>query len=277
MAVALLALFVALGGSGYAAVSLNGKNIQNRSIAGKKLRPNTLGGTEINEVKLGLVPRAGNANLLTGLGPDAFLAASGKATDADRLDGEDSASFLRATAKAADADKLDGQDSGAFLSATAKAADADQLDDKDSTAFAPAGGHAEVDTSTGGLTGTRNCENIGVVGPSVTVEVGASGLVAVWAEARILDFGASEARVQLFEPTDLSSCPTILRGNSATNGVFETKGTLPGNDAGTTGAGSVLVFRVSPGVRTFTLRYGGNPNAGFTYGVDFKRLWVQPL
>jgi hypothetical protein len=109
------------------------------------------------------------------------------------------------------------------------------------------------------------------------VQVGASGLVAVWAEGRIIDFGAAEARVQLFEPTDLSSCPTILRGNSATNGGLETKRTIPGNDAGTTGTGSVLIFRVSPGVHTFTLRYGGTPDAGFTYGVDFKRLWVQPL
>ena len=36
MAVALIALFVALGGSGYAAVKINGKNIASRSIAGQQ-------------------------------------------------------------------------------------------------------------------------------------------------------------------------------------------------------------------------------------------------
>lgn len=52
MAVALLALFVALGGSGYAALKVNGKNITNRSIAGKKLKRNTVTGREIRKRSL---------------------------------------------------------------------------------------------------------------------------------------------------------------------------------------------------------------------------------
>lgn len=52
MAVALLALFVALGGSGYAAVKINGKHIANRSIAGKKLKRNTVTGKEVKEWSL---------------------------------------------------------------------------------------------------------------------------------------------------------------------------------------------------------------------------------
>jgi hypothetical protein len=72
MVVALIALFVALGGSSYAALTINGKNIKNKSIAGKKLKnrtitqkkvkKNTLGGTVINESKLGQVPSAANAD-----------------------------------------------------------------------------------------------------------------------------------------------------------------------------------------------------------------------
>jgi hypothetical protein len=72
MVVALIALFVALGGSSYAALTINGKNIKNGSIAGKKLKnrtitqkkvkKNTLGGTVINESKLGQVPSAANAD-----------------------------------------------------------------------------------------------------------------------------------------------------------------------------------------------------------------------
>lgn len=76
MIVALLALFVALGGSGYAAVQLNGKNIKNRTIAGKKLKNNTLTGRQIRESRLGTVPRAGtaaNASQLGGLAPTSFV------------------------------------------------------------------------------------------------------------------------------------------------------------------------------------------------------------
>jgi hypothetical protein len=101
--VAYLALFVALGGSGYAAVRVNGKNIKNRTIAGKKLRKNTLTGKEIKESRLGKVPAtrdadraavADTSHTLEGLHASAFLAAGAKAANADKLDGLDSASFF---------------------------------------------------------------------------------------------------------------------------------------------------------------------------------------
>lgn len=66
MVVALVALFVALGGSGYAAVQLSGKNLKNRSVAGKKLKNNTLTGKQIRESRLGTVPRAQVATELAG-------------------------------------------------------------------------------------------------------------------------------------------------------------------------------------------------------------------
>ena len=51
--IALLALFVALGGTGaYAAERISGEQIENRSIAGKKLKPNTLTGRQIKEQTL---------------------------------------------------------------------------------------------------------------------------------------------------------------------------------------------------------------------------------
>ena len=43
MGVALVALFIALGGTGYAALTINGKNIKNGTISGKKLKNRTLG------------------------------------------------------------------------------------------------------------------------------------------------------------------------------------------------------------------------------------------
>ena len=66
--VATLALFVALGGSSYAALrvgsrdivdnSVRGKDIRNRTITHKDVGRNALGGTNIKESRLGTVPRA---------------------------------------------------------------------------------------------------------------------------------------------------------------------------------------------------------------------------
>jgi hypothetical protein len=55
---ATLALFVALGGSAYAAVRISGSQIRDRSIPARKVKRNSLSGQEIAERKLGTVPRA---------------------------------------------------------------------------------------------------------------------------------------------------------------------------------------------------------------------------
>ncbi len=108
-AIALVALFVALGGTAYAATAINGRLIKNGTIAGKKLKKDTIAGKQVNESGLGTVPSAtradsagtaetaksaatalsaGTANSATaaqsaqtsatlgGLGPDAFAKAS---------------------------------------------------------------------------------------------------------------------------------------------------------------------------------------------------------
>src|SRR4051794_37679850 len=53
-----LAVFIALGGSSYAAVTLNGKDIKHRSIPGTKLKRNSVTGLEVRESRLGRVPHA---------------------------------------------------------------------------------------------------------------------------------------------------------------------------------------------------------------------------
>jgi hypothetical protein len=55
---ATLALFVALGGSSYAALTLTGRNIKNRSITRVDVKGNTLTGSEIREKTLKQVPKA---------------------------------------------------------------------------------------------------------------------------------------------------------------------------------------------------------------------------
>jgi hypothetical protein len=84
-AIGLLALFVALGGTGYAAVKINGSQIKNGTITGKKLKTHTLTSKQINDSKLGTVPSAGfatsagsattasNADALGGIAPSGYL------------------------------------------------------------------------------------------------------------------------------------------------------------------------------------------------------------
>lgn len=93
--IAMVALFVALGGAAYAATSINGKNIENGTITGSKLKKHTLTGTQINESKLGSVPHATHADSAT----NATTATT--ATNATDLNGlassayEPSANFTR--------------------------------------------------------------------------------------------------------------------------------------------------------------------------------------
>jgi hypothetical protein len=49
--VAYLALFVALGGSSYAAITVTGKNVKNSSLTGKDIKNNSLTGKDVKGVK----------------------------------------------------------------------------------------------------------------------------------------------------------------------------------------------------------------------------------
>lgn len=64
---ATLAVFIALGGSSYAALKVTGKDVRNRSLTYRDLKRNTLGGSRIKESRLGVVPRARNSLRVGGL------------------------------------------------------------------------------------------------------------------------------------------------------------------------------------------------------------------
>lgn len=91
LVVAFVALFAALGGTGYAALKITGKDIvngtvtgadvDNKSLAGKELKPDTLGGAQIKESALGAVPEAAHAAAAD------TAATAAKATDADAVGG----------------------------------------------------------------------------------------------------------------------------------------------------------------------------------------------
>jgi hypothetical protein len=70
---ATVAVFIALGGSSYAALSLTGRDVKDGSLTQRDLKRNTLGGKRIKESRLGKVPRARNSDRLQGMGAARFL------------------------------------------------------------------------------------------------------------------------------------------------------------------------------------------------------------
>jgi hypothetical protein len=85
LVISLIALFVALGGTGYAAITIGSKQISNNSVSTKDLKNNSatgkdvkndkLTGADIRESSLGTVPNASNASTVGGLAPGAFARA----------------------------------------------------------------------------------------------------------------------------------------------------------------------------------------------------------
>ena len=64
---ATLAVFIALGGSSYAALTISGRNVVNGSLTNRDLKRDTLGGSRIKESRLGKVKQARNADRLNGV------------------------------------------------------------------------------------------------------------------------------------------------------------------------------------------------------------------
>lgn len=70
---ATLAVFIALGGTSYAALTVTGRNVRNGSLTARDIKRNTLGGSRVKESRLGTVPRAGNALRLNGVTAERLL------------------------------------------------------------------------------------------------------------------------------------------------------------------------------------------------------------
>ena len=102
MGVALIALAVALGGSAYAVSSIDGRSLVNRSVPAVKVKRNALGGTEINEARLGRVPRAASAlraDTATSAASATTASVASSAGNAERLGGLGPAAFVHGDAR----------------------------------------------------------------------------------------------------------------------------------------------------------------------------------
>jgi hypothetical protein len=119
--VAVLALFVALGGASYAATKINGKSIKKGTIAGTKLKPETIDGSRVDESKLGEVPNALRAASAGAADSAATAATADHATTAGQAETAGSASTATSAATAENAQALGGQ-SAAQLRAGAQTA-----------------------------------------------------------------------------------------------------------------------------------------------------------
>lgn len=256
--IAFLALFVAMGGASHAADAvavITGRDVKDSSLTSADVKNGSLLKADF---KAGQLPR--------GLqGAAGAPGAQGPAGDRGPAGAGDPASFY---------DRA--QSDSRFLGITAKAADADTVDGRDASSFA-----GRPQTSTAGFTELSqysSCD-VGSVTPTVTVDVGPSGLVAVYAEAVVRTGTLTNSiDVFLYEATDSPSCgDQILRSTVDTNVVRRTG---PGLTSGTVVHGSWLIFRATPGVRTYKLVYGAQPNYTATTtlpSLDKQFLAVLPL
>src|SRR3954467_4850936 len=119
-AVAYVALFVALGGTSYAAVNLpknsvGTKQLKNNAVTSTKVRDGSLTGADVNESALGDVPRARDA--AHALNADNAAHALNADNAAHALNADNAAHALNAdnAAHALNADKLGGVPLSAFL------------------------------------------------------------------------------------------------------------------------------------------------------------------
>jgi hypothetical protein len=111
--VATLALFVALGGTTFAATQLHGSQIKRGTVTGKQiragsvpgadLRRNSITGKQVREAKLAIVPRAAAATI------------ADRATLADRAGAAATAETAEVAITAGDAGQLGGLAAGSYL------------------------------------------------------------------------------------------------------------------------------------------------------------------
>jgi hypothetical protein len=107
--VATLALFIALGGTSYAAATITSSDIKNRAIKGGDIRRDTITGSEINESKLKEVPLARTA---------ASAQTAVSAAVSDQSKNADSAIRATSAGSADNASQLGGQGAGSFEKST---------------------------------------------------------------------------------------------------------------------------------------------------------------
>jgi hypothetical protein len=242
-----LALFITLGGVGYAATGGNFILGQaNTATTPSSLAAPIAGGKALQLTNTSATGGSTALGLTVGAGKSPFTVnSSGKVTNlnADRLDSLDSTTFLRTTGKAADSDKLDGFDSSAF-------------------GVKIVGGLNEPSDE---FCTTANvwseCSKI-----SVTVPAGKTYYAVIFSNGSLYEFGGPENRVLFCASARLSSGPIGANCNGNDHGLL-----LKADDL--VQASAVDIRTLSAG--TWILSTGINSSDQLDFRNGFDKAWVQ--
>lgn len=275
--IGLLALFVALSGTAYAATktapknSVASKSIRKKAVTKPKVAPNAINGSKVAD---GSLTGADIAVATLGTVPSASRAASATtAESAAAATKAESATTAQNAAKADDADRLGGAAPGSYV----KGSDAIAAGALAGTYTAPTLRGSAVGTAAGttGVFAPDTCDaSSSVSGPSVTITVPASGLVEFLVRTRFQTVGGNSLNACL--AVDGGSPIPLLSSTSLTG---DTRYSLPGSTTGTNDE-SLAAWRpifTSPGNHTFELnigRTGVNPG---TNQVNNRLLLVRAL
>jgi hypothetical protein len=258
-----LAVFVALGGTSYAALRVSGANVVDGSLSGRDVKNNSLGSRDV-------------ANLRATDFSSGQLPAGPPGPRGER--GPAGAQGARGSMGPGGPRGLDG-DRGSAGPAGPVGPAGQPGPEGPAGPAGPRGEnfalvHARADDEI--VTGATG-QIVDSAGPSVEVDVPSGGLVQLFYLARMKteagisatcpDTGANRAQLYLYEPTDFPQ-GLVLGGTLAPGYQLR----VPNRQYGDAGVGSWLVLPATPGHRTYSLRYGADPGCrGF---FKNRRLWV---
>jgi hypothetical protein len=216
--IAYLALFVALGGTSYAAATIGSAQVVDNSLQSQDLKDNAA--VRSRDVVDDNVTGGGLR------GNDIVETSLGKVPNADKLDGLDSTAFQRAGAKAPDADKLDGKDSTAF----------GQVRDFHADIAAASAGDRRDLVSFGGLTLWRNSS---ISGGQLRCQLGFDASPVGWMDVS-----------EIAKINGVGSTPNFFHTTTPTQNF-----SIHITDGGGSADGGQLVFHNRDNGRTLTVAY----------------------
>jgi collagen triple helix repeat protein len=258
-----LAVFVALGGTSYAALRVTGDNVVDNSLRGRDVKNDSLGTRDIANLRatdfapgdLPVGPRGPRGER----GPAGAQGARGSIGPSGQqgLDGD------RGPAGPPGPVGPTGLTGPPGLAGPAG---------PQGENFALV--HSRVDDE---LVTDATGQVVDSAGPSVEIDVPSGGLVQLFYLARMKtevgisatcpDTGDNRAQLYLYEPTDFPD--GLLVGGTLAPG-YQLR--VPNRQFGDAGVGTWLVLPATPGHRTYSLRYGADPGCrGF---FKNRRLWV---
>ena len=128
-------------------------------------------------------------------------------------------------------------------------------------------------------TSATSFTDLATVGPSVTVEVPAGALVAVYTKVDVKSSAiGKDAFAGLYEPTDIPD-PAAAAVAGWASPTYSTRRSMPADGDGVTtlSGGLIILDEPTPGERTYSLKYQAHDLGGGTATFRNRKLWVRVL